>query len=190
MAGLAAVLLLAGCAGRAGLPGVGTTRPRGAASGPASSVPGPQVGKVVAVIDGDTIKVALGGTIARTRLLGLNAPEVRHVRYGKPRGQCGGQSARRFADRLLYGKTVTLTADPREDARDRYGRLLRYVSVDGRDAGLAIIRAGHASEYHPASARRETRYGQYVRAEDSARAHRRGQWATCRPDQVTKAPAG
>jgi endonuclease YncB( thermonuclease family) len=57
--------------------------------------------------------------------------------------------------------------------RDTYDRLLRFVVVDGRDAGLALIRSGHAvARYdsrdgydpHP----REERY----RAADRAHASR------------------
>jgi hypothetical protein len=46
---------------------------------------------------------------------------------------------------LVLGKTVVLsTAGPEKDTVDRYGRWLRYVDVDGTDAGLAEINVGLA----------------------------------------------
>lgn len=135
---------------------------------------------VTAVIDGDTIKVRTAdGHTARVRLLGIDAREIAHPRYGKPTGECGGQAARQAADELLYQQTVSLTTDPTQASTDRYGRWLRYVAVDGRDAQLALIRAGHAVEYHPKSVPAETRADQYERAEQRARARDVGQWAHC-----------
>jgi len=145
---------------------------------------------VTAVIDGDTVRVLVRGHEHSVRLIGLNAPEIPHPRYGKSTGQCGGQAARRYADQLLYGKTVVLTTDPREAATDRYGRWLRYVTVDGTDAGLDLLKAGHAMEYHPRSSQAEQRRAHYVAAQTTAQRQRVGQWVTCRVDQVTKAAPG
>ena len=56
-------------------------------------------------------------------------------RNGHPeRGQCGFEQATDHLEALLMGREVTLSHDGRDD-RDRYGRLLRYVDVDGVDAG-------------------------------------------------------
>jgi hypothetical protein len=64
-------------------------------------------------------------------------------------------------ERLVLGERVRLAASDAD--RDRYGRLLRYVSVGKRDAGLQQIEAGLAIArydsrdgygYHP----REDRY--------------------------------
>lgn len=140
-------------------------------------------GLVVAVIDGDTIKVKTGDHVQRVRVLGINAPELAHD--GKP-AQCGGEAARTALDRMIYRKTVALQRDPRSDDVDRYGRLLRYVSLDGTDVGLAMIRSGHASEYHPRSATAEARAAKYRTAQAAVEAAKRGQWASCTPAQETK----
>ena len=51
----------------------------------------------------------------------------------------GGGGARDLVD----GRAVTLVAGASQDS-DRYGRLLRYVEVDGVDANLALVRSGRA----------------------------------------------
>lgn len=98
--------------------------------GPTGGTPR-ETGVVTKVVDGDTIWVAGAGKV---RLVGMDTPE---------RGQCGFEQATDHLEALLMGREVTLSYDGRDD-RDRYGRLLRYVDVDGVDAGLAQIRAGLA----------------------------------------------
>jgi len=184
---LAGVVMIAACSAHS-QSGTGTLQER--TSAPATSSAGRTTGHVTAVIDGDTLRVDVGGRQHDVRILGINSPEIAHPRYGKKSGQCGGQAARRYADHLLYRQTVALTTDPREAVTDRYGRWLRYVTVDGHDAGLELLQSGHAMEYHPRSAQAEQRRARYVAAQKTAQKKRVGQWATCRLDQVTKAPSG
>ena len=89
---------------------------------------------VTDVVDGDTIKVDIGGVTEAVRLVGIDTPEV---------GQCGYQEASDALAALLAGGNVTLTVGAQDD-RDRYDRLLRYVNIteDGgalADIGLAMI---------------------------------------------------
>lgn len=84
------------------------------------------------VIDGDTIVTSRG----RVRLIGIDTPE---------RGMCGFGPATSQLRRLLpVGSRVTLTKVAGRDNQDRYGRYLRYVSIDGADVGAAMISAGLA----------------------------------------------
>lgn len=85
---------------------------------------------VVKVVDGDTVDLDSGDTV---RLGGIDSPEV---------GQCGHDQATRKMQQLVLDKTVTL-AETDED-HDKYGRLLRYIDVDGKDAGLEMIKSGLA----------------------------------------------
>lgn len=89
--------------------------------GSASVVTGP----VTRVIDGDTLEVAG----ERVRVLGIDACEI---------GTTGGATAKDRAVSLVGGRTVALRAEPGAD-RDRSGRALRYVEVDDRDFGLAMV---------------------------------------------------
>lgn len=109
------VLLLAGCAVEAKAP-------------TSATVPTVTVTKFV---DGDTIDVSTGETV---RFIGIDTPE---------RGQCGYKDATAALKKLVDGKPVVLAGGARDNA-DRYGRILRYVSVDGKDVGLEMIEGGWA----------------------------------------------
>jgi endonuclease YncB( thermonuclease family) len=87
---------------------------------------------VIYVIDGDTVVVS---GRQHVRLIGIDTPE---------RGQCGYDAATRSLQRLVLHQRVRLLAPPGESDTDRYRRLLRYVVVRGRDAGLAQVEAGYA----------------------------------------------
>lgn len=98
---------------------------------PATVPPGAGAVAVTSVIDGDTIDVAGG---ERVRLIGIDSPE---------RGACGYAEASAALRSLIGRRPVVLVPGARDD-RDRYGRLLRYVEVDGVDANLEMLRRGHA----------------------------------------------
>lgn len=83
------------------------------------------------VVDGDTVELADG---SKVRLTGIDTPE---------RGQCGYGEATNALSQMVMGREVVLVAGARDDS-DRYGRLLRYLEVDGVDANLAMIRSGWA----------------------------------------------
>jgi hypothetical protein len=83
------------------------------------------------VIDGDTIELATG---ERVRLIGIDTPE---------RGVCGFSEASERLSGMVTGRVVTLSPGARDDV-DHYDRLLRYVDVDGVDAGLVLINEGYA----------------------------------------------
>ena len=83
------------------------------------------------VVDGDTITMSDGSTV---RLIGIDAPE---------RGQCGFDEASAVLAELITGQSITLVPCARDDV-DRYGRLLRYVEVNGVDADLKMIESGWA----------------------------------------------
>ncbi len=100
--------------------------------GPASGAfAGSIAGVVVDVVDGDTIDV---GGVGRVRIIGIDTPE---------RDECGFETATRRLAELVLGERVVLVAGASGDV-DRYGRLLRYVDVDGVDAGLVLIEEGWA----------------------------------------------
>lgn len=100
---------------------------------------------VVKVVDGDTIDVSVDGKVERLRLIGINTPETVDPR--KP-VECFGKEASAKAKEFLAGEEVELEGDPTQDDRDKYGRLLRYVTTkDGFFYNLEIIKQGYAYEY-------------------------------------------
>jgi len=101
--------------------------------------------KVVDVVDGDTIKVSLNGTVETIRLIGIDTPETVHPTKGV---ECFGKEASKKMNELVLNKYVKLQTDPTQDDEDRYGRLLRYVFLeDGTHINLKMIEEGYALEY-------------------------------------------
>ena len=100
--------------------------------------------KVTRVVDGDTIKVDIDGTIETIRIIGVDTPETVDPR--KP-VQCFGKEASDKAKSILTDKSVTLETDITQGDRDKYDRLLRYVFLDGTDYGKSMIASGYAHEY-------------------------------------------
>lgn len=132
-------------------------------------------GVVVAVIDGDTIDLDLGGRTERVRLLGIDTPET--VDPDRPVG-CHGPEASALTHSLLpEGTAVRLERD--EEARDRYGRLLAYVFRvdDGLFVNEAILAAGEAEILSIAP---NHAYAAHLAAvADAARAAGLGLWGGC-----------
>jgi len=127
---------------------------------------------VTRVIDGDTLDVSISGRTERVRLLGIDAPELPHE--GVP-GEPFAREATAFVRRLARGQRVTLGPEPGHEDRDRYGRLLRYVTLpDGRCLNVLLVCEGYARLF----ARDRLARGDELRAcEKAARAGGRGLWS-------------
>lgn len=128
------------------------------------------VGRVVAVPDGDTLRVLDGtGLTVSVRLAGVDAPELR---------QCGGPPSRdALADRVL-GLDVVI--EPLKT--DRYGRTVARVHRGRQELGLYLVAAGHAWHY-TAYAHEQTATERQAHAQAQARAvdHRAGLWSCTAP---------
>ena len=127
-------------------------------------------GRVVKVIDGDTIETLDSAKhTERVRISGIDAPERKQA--------FGTQAKQRLTD-LVGGQAVTVYWDK----RDRYGRVVGKVVVEGRDVGLAMVREGYAWWYRKyadeQSAVDQVLYGT---AERTARGGNRGLWREPEP---------
>ena len=135
--------------------------------------------RVVAAVDGDTLKVDLkNGKEWDVRLIGIDTPET--VRPNTP-VQCGGPQASTSMHGLADGRRVTLVSDPTQDRIDRYGRLLDYVFRGSQDLGKIQLRRGWADVYvyQPQSLRE----GPAIpHAEHRAENADRGVWKDCGGD--------
>jgi micrococcal nuclease len=126
-------------------------------------------GTVTHVVDGDTLHVRLGnGRRERVRLIGIDTPE---------RGACLSSRATAQARRLAGGQRVILRGDATQDTRDRYGRLLAYAWVRGRDVGFEQVASGLARVY--VYERPFQRLSAYRRAERLGRARPQNVWRGC-----------
>ncbi|HMF05252.1 MAG TPA: thermonuclease family protein [Acidimicrobiia bacterium] len=127
---------------------------------------------VVDVVDGDTITVTRGDTTDTVRLLGVDTPETHHPR--KP-VECFGPEAAAYTDSHLRGRSVQLEGDIEE--RDRYGRRLAYIIVDGERFNDDLLRRGYARllVIEPNHAHARTMLGEELAAKRTGR----GLWSEC-----------
>ena len=121
-------------------------------------------GKVVSVHDGDTVTVRTDdGQTLKVRLQGIDAPELK---------QAFGSRSRDELSALVKGKPVTLV----EHGRDKYGRTLATILVDGVDANARQVATGMAWHYS-----RFDKSPALARAQEAARAARTGLWGDAAP---------
>ena len=78
------------------------------------------------------------------RLMGVDTPETKHPTKAV---QFFGREATAFTKAALEGKTVLLAKDRTGDTVDCYGRLLRYVLLDGDNFNARLISEGYAHAY-------------------------------------------
>lgn len=100
--------------------------------------------ELVRVVDGDTFVLRLGETDEKVRALGYDTPEL-HARC--PEEATMAAAATQWAALLLESADTVEACPLRGGRRDRYGRLLASVLVDGRDLGDLLIRQGLARAY-------------------------------------------
>ena len=122
-------------------------------------------GLVVAVADGDTITVLDESKQQhKIRLMGIDAPEKK---------QAYGQRSKESLSELVYMKDVEVTWTK----RDRYGRTVGQVTVDGNDMCLEQIKRGmawHYKQYQREQA--ESDRSLYSESESTARDLKIGLW--------------
>jgi endonuclease YncB( thermonuclease family) len=124
----------------------------------------PIMGKVVSVTDGDTVRVLDAANVQhKVRLDGIDAPE---------RGQPFGTVARDRLASLVMGKAVTVHSD----GRDKYGRTLGRIEIEGQDVNRRMVDDGMAWHYS-----RFNNDARLAAAERAARAAKRGLWADAKP---------
>ena len=146
---------------------------RGRAAPDEPDEPGAAV--VERVVDGDTLRVRLGGRREAVRLIGIDTPES-----VKPRTpvQCfAKEAAARLAALVPPGAKVRVERDV--EARDHFGRLLGYVyrRSDGLFVNLALAQEGYANvATFPPNVAHTARV---VAAVADARAAGRGLWSAC-----------
>jgi micrococcal nuclease len=130
-------------------------------------------GRVVGVVDGDTIHVRVGRRLEKVRYIGFNAPEVPHP---EARGwREGGPRALEINRRLVAGQDVRLELDLVH--RDNWG-LLAYAWVKrGRKRVMAnaeMVRRGYAQVMTiPPNVKYQERF---LKLQREAREARRGLW--------------
>ena len=127
-------------------------------------------GRVVAIADGDTITVLDAANVQhRIRLAGIDAPEKKQA--------FGTRSKQSLSDQI-FSKSVSVEAGQ----KDRYGREIGKILVNGLDANLEQVSRGLA--WHYKAYEREQSAGDRRlsdAAENEARAAKRGLWSDADP---------
>jgi micrococcal nuclease len=139
----------------------------GDAEGPAAATV-----TVARVVDGDTVEIVLDGERKDLRLIGVDTPET--VKPGAPVG-CFGPQASAFTHRQLEDRRVAVVFGA--ERRDRYGRLLGYVRIDGRFFNAELVRRGLARSLTIPPNDRFA--GLFRRLELGAARAGRGLWGAC-----------
>lgn len=118
-------------------------------------------GKVVRVLDGDTIEVLQEKRTVRVRLNGIDCPE---------KTQAFGTKAKEYTSELCFGKNVSVD----ELGQDRYGRMIGEVKLaDGKDLNQELVRAGLAWWFRKYAGKDKV----LQELEEVARKEKRGLWS-------------
>ena len=127
-------------------------------------------GRVVGVADGDTITVLDSDKVQhKIRLAGIDAPEKKQA--------FGNRSKESLSD-MVFDQTVNVETEK----RDRYGRQIGKVLVDGQDVNLVQVERGIAWFYRQYQREQSPNDRKlYEAAEDAAKADKRGLWRDSEP---------
>ena len=112
-------------------------------------------GKVIGISDGDTVTVLDGTTQVKVRLNAIDAPE---------HDQAFGTKSKEALAGRIFGKTVTVLWTD----RDKYGRTLGHVILDGKWINKWMVQEGFAWHYKQYSSDKRL-----ARWEDESRAPRK-----------------
>ncbi len=122
-------------------------------------------GKVVGITDGDTITVLTAAKESvKVRLYGIDAPEAK---------QAFGNRAKQELSDLVFGRVVIVQVKQ----KDRYGRTVGLVTVNGVPVNQEMIRRGFAWWYRD-YAKKDV---QLAKAEAEAKDATRGLWTDKAP---------
>lgn len=127
-------------------------------------------GRIVGVTDGDTVSVLdASNTLHKIRLAGIDAPE---------KAQAFGDRSKQSLSDLSFNRLVIVETTK----RDRYGRSLGKVFIDGRDVNLLQLERGMAWFYRAYQSEQSVEdRTRYADAERKAKEGRKGLWTDAAP---------
>ena len=123
----------------------------------------PTTEKVKRVIDGDTIELANGQIV---RFVGVNAPN---------NGEPFEEEATEANAKLVSGKAVTLEYDTYTS--DRFGRVLAYPLVDGKNVVVELARLGMVKVTIYEDRRKLKYQDELLAAQQEAKLKKSGMWS-------------
>ena len=124
-------------------------------------------GKVIGIVDGDTIDLLYNNKPLRIRLEHIDCPEIR-------KKQPYGAAAKKFTSDKCFGQMVSIK---HRNQIDRNKRLIgEVINADGLNVNKALVKAGLAWHFLKYSSSQE-----YAALEKSARAMKVGLWKDPHP---------
>lgn len=124
----------------------------------------PKDGKVERIVDGDTV-VLHNGTIVR--YVGITSPET---------NEPFEKEATEANKKLVEGKTVKLEYDNYK--ADKFGRILAYLIIDGKNVSIEMTRLGMASVVIYQHKKPFIYQDQLLKAQEESKKNKRGVWST------------
>jgi endonuclease YncB( thermonuclease family) len=121
-------------------------------------------GRVVRIVEGDTLDILVSETPIRVRLEAIDAPE---------RGQAFGKRSQQSLARICAGKGARVA----QRGKDCYGRPIGIVTCDTVEANREQVRLGMAWVYVKYASTGSPLYG----VQHEAKIERRGLWADADP---------
>jgi micrococcal nuclease len=132
--------------------------------------------RIIAVNDGDTVTLVMQGKKYRTRLIGIDAPEMGQEPWGR--------TARAYLRTILKAEHWNVLVETDVEHYDKYNRLLVYLwSKDKKLINEMMVRDGYAVTY---PFKLNSRYrDRFKKAERSAQEKHIGIWG---PDGLKETP--
>ncbi len=123
-------------------------------------------GKVVRIIDGDTIEVNHENKLTRIRFFGIDAPELK---------QSFGKQSKEALSGILSGKQVEIIYKN----KDTYGRIVAIVKLNNVDINRFLVSKGYAWA--------DTYYSNaYIKEQENAKKNHLGLWKEGNPIEPYK----
>lgn len=123
----------------------------------------PKKAKVERIVDGDTIVLSSGSIV---RYVGITAPE-----NNEPFEKESTEENRK----LVENKTVSFEYDNYK--ADKFGRILAYVIVDGKNVSIELARKGFAQVVIYQHKKPWIYQDQLLKAQEEAKKYKRGVWS-------------
>lgn len=120
-------------------------------------------GKIIAVTDGDTIKLLVNKKSITVRLEGIDAPESK---------QSFGARSKQALSEMIFGKDVVV----KKTGDDRYSRTLGFIFLGDTDINAKMVEDGWAWHY-----KKYNDEERLASLEREARSAKRGLWADPNP---------
>lgn len=136
--------------------------------------------KVVSVVDGDTVDVIFLSSkpygfneAERIRLCGVDTPEMHY--YSDEEPDFYAKEATNFTRNELVGQEIEVRFDSVSARRDKYGRGVAYIFLEGFNFNRKLISEGYARFYDHFSFE-EMMMTDFALAEKEARDNQKGLW--------------